>query len=80
MREIIKNNLESKVKPWDYFDEEKHVSDEIFTKRYSICQECPQFFKPTKQCKLCLCIMPAKAKLEEADCPLKKWDIIKNEK
>lgn len=63
------------VRPWDLLDPNtprapKHVQE----KRMSTCSSCPQFFKPTKQCKECLCIMPLKTQLLNATCPLNKWE------
>jgi hypothetical protein len=51
----------------------KKVSNEISSNRLSICNGCPEFIKISKQCKKCGCFMEAKAKYEEAKCPLGKW-------
>lgn len=62
------------ARPWDFFNKNvDRVSLEIYEKRMSICQSCPELIKTTKQCKICLCIMPAKARLPHADCPIGKW-------
>ena len=41
--------------------------------RYEICKACPEFFKPTRQCRECMCFMNLKTKVHEATCPLGKW-------
>lgn len=41
--------------------------------RYDICKDCDKFFKPTRQCRECMCIMSIKTKVHEATCPLGKW-------
>ena len=62
------------ARPWDIFNKNiNKVSDEIYNNRMSICENCPELIKVTKQCKICLCIMPAKARLPHADCPIGKW-------
>lgn len=50
------------------------ASDEVAEHRYSICLECPELVKLTKQCKQCGCFMFAKTKLAYAKCPLEKWE------
>lgn len=51
----------------------KTATEEEYSKRYSICLECPELVQLTKQCKKCGCFMTAKTKLEAAKCPLGKW-------
>lgn len=46
---------------------------ELINKRMSICLECPELIKITKQCKKCGCFMSVKTKLTNAACPLEKW-------
>jgi len=68
-----KENL-GNTRPWDLVNPETEwASDEVAEKRYSICKECPELIKLTKQCKKCGCFMAAKTKLEKATCPLGKW-------
>lgn len=71
------------VKPWDLLNpNSQFVVPEIAEKRYSICKECPEFIKTTKQCKKCGCFMKFKTKLQAAECPIFKWkaeDPISNE-
>lgn len=63
------------VKPWDFLKKDtKYAVSEIRKERLSICQSCPEYFKFTKQCKICLCIMPSKVILADASCPIGKWD------
>jgi sucrose-6-phosphate hydrolase SacC (GH32 family) len=62
------------VKPYDLLNPTKpRTSSEIQKERMAICEECPELFQLTKQCKECMCIMPLKTKLAEAECPLGKW-------
>tara|TARA_R110000822_G_scaffold99416_5_gene224381 strand:+ start:177 stop:404 length:228 start_codon:yes stop_codon:yes gene_type:complete len=62
------------TRPWDMLNPNvEKVSEEIEEKRYSICGECPELIKATKQCKQCGCFMKMKVKLKEATCPLSKW-------
>lgn len=46
-----------------------HVTDEIYNKRYSICQSCDKFNKEVRKCILCNCWMTAKCKISKAKCP-----------
>lgn len=62
------------VRPWDFLKKNtQYVPKKIVNERMSICQQCENFFSLTKQCKICLCIMPAKTMLADAECPIKKW-------
>lgn len=62
------------TRPWDILDPNaERASDEEESTRYSLCMECPEFFKPTTQCKKCGCFMKAKVKLKLATCPIGNW-------
>lgn len=62
------------TRPWDLLDSNvPRASVGLASARLEICVECPELIKVTKQCKQCGCIMPAKVKLLEAQCPLDKW-------
>lgn len=52
--------------------ETPHATDEVISKRISICESCPSFLV-TKQCKECGCFMPIKTKLLYAQCPRGLW-------
>lgn len=68
-----KENL-GDTRPWDLVNPKtEYASAEISEERYSICKQCPELIKLTKQCKKCGCFMYAKTKLLEATCPLGKW-------
>lgn len=49
------------------------TSKEEAKRRYEICKSCDQFRKITKTCMMCNCIMPAKTKLQNSNCPIGKW-------
>lgn len=51
----------------------KYASDDLASKRYEICKQCPEFISLTTQCKKCGCFMSAKTKMEAAKCPIEKW-------
>jgi len=62
------------TRPWDMLNPNvEKVSEEVEEKRFSICEECPELIKITKQCKQCGCFMKMKVKLKEAKCPIGKW-------
>lgn len=62
------------ARPWDLFNKNLgRVENVISEKRLSICKECPKFISLTTQCLECGCIMQAKTKLPNAECPLHKW-------
>lgn len=68
-----KENL-GDTRPWDIVNPATEwAPDEVSEARYSICKECPELIKLTKQCKQCGCFMFAKTKLSLASCPLGKW-------
>ena len=50
------------------------VPDNIYEERLAICKECVYYFKPTGNCKRCLCFMKLKARLAPASCPQGYWD------
>lgn len=68
-----KENL-GETRPWDMVNPAAEMaSDEEANARYSVCKECPELIKLTKQCKKCGCFMAAKTKLQMATCPIGKW-------
>ena len=50
------------------------VPDEIYEERMAICKECIYYFKPTGNCKRCLCFMKIKSRISSQSCPQKYWD------
>ena len=50
------------------------TSQEVYEDRLAICRECIYYFKPTGQCKKCLCFMKIKARLAPMACPVKYWN------
>ena len=49
------------------------TSDKIYKERISICKSCVYYFKPTGQCKRCLCFMKVKSRIANLECPEKYW-------
>ena len=49
------------------------TNNNIYNERLDICNSCDYFFKPTGQCKKCLCFMKIKARLSFMGCPINKW-------
>ena len=49
------------------------VTDKVYKERMSICKKCVYYFKPTGQCKRCLCFMKIKTRIANLDCPEKYW-------
>ena len=50
------------------------TSDEVYKDRLAICKECVYYYKPTGQCKRCLCFMKIKARIAPMSCPEKYWN------
>jgi len=62
------------TRPWDMLNPStEKVDDAEESMRYSMCNDCPEFIKLTKQCKQCGCFMNLKVKLKAAVCPIGKW-------
>jgi hypothetical protein len=62
------------TRPWDIINPNtEKVSDEEASKRFNVCEQCPELIKITKQCKQCGCFMKLKTQLKEAKCPIGKW-------
>ena len=62
------------ARPWDLFNKNLgRVETEVAAERLAICKECPELIQLTTQCKKCGCLMNAKTKLPNAECPLGKW-------
>lgn len=51
------------------------VKYEFADGRIRICQQCEKnyWIKRTLWCSICKCFIPAKARVEDEKCPLKKW-------
>jgi hypothetical protein len=65
------------TKPWDLLNSStEFVNKNILRERLDVCESCPKFIKLTKQCKICMCIMPAKAMMADSFCPLHKWQAV----
>jgi len=68
-----KKNLGS-TRPWDLVNPNtKWVSDKDAESRLLTCRQCPEYIKITTQCKKCGCVMKAKARMADAECPIQKW-------
>ena len=50
------------------------VEKENAEERLAICKECPKLIKLSTQCKICLCFMPIKSRLNMSKCPIGKWE------
>ena len=59
-------------KPW-------FVDPENSKRRLDVCKECPKYIKLSTQCKICLCFMPLKTKLNMSECPMGKWKEVDKE-
>ena len=55
------------------------VDKENAERRLEVCKECPKLIKLSNQCKVCLCFMPIKTRLNLTSCPLGKWEEIDSE-
>jgi len=49
------------------------VPNEVYEERLEICRECVYYFKPTGNCKRCMCFMKIKARIAPMECPQKYW-------
>lgn len=68
-----KENL-GETRPWDLINPNTEMATgDLASSRYSICKQCPELIKLTKQCKKCGCFMEFKTKLNGAVCPIGKW-------
>ena len=50
------------------------IEKEIQSERYAICEDCSEFRKPTRQCRVCSCFMPAKSLFKRSKCPKGYWN------
>tara|TARA_B100001971_G_C18114300_1_gene495955 strand:+ start:60 stop:350 length:291 start_codon:yes stop_codon:yes gene_type:complete len=50
------------------------IEKEIQEERYAICEDCSEFKKLTRQCKVCSCFMPAKTLFNKSRCPKGYWN------
>ena len=46
---------------------------ELGVERLKLCEECEDFARASRQCRLCWCFMDIKVKIASAECPAKKW-------
>ena len=51
----------------------------IFETRNNTCKNCEFYRKILKQCKICKCFIPLKARIIITSCPIGKWDNPYNE-
>lgn len=60
----------------EYFTE-IFADRETVEQRVEICKSCDKYLNVSKQCRVCLCVVPLKARWAAAECPHpkgKKWD------
>jgi len=76
MLEKLKAKIQNLKVKSDEFLESIKLPEEIRQSRYSICNDCEFFFKPTTTCLKCGCVMAAKTYLPSASCPIGKWQHI----
>ena len=50
------------------------IEKEVQAERYAICEDCSEFRKPLRQCKVCSCFMPAKTLFKGSQCPKGYWN------
>jgi hypothetical protein len=63
------------VRPWQIFNPNTvWVQQDQYEKRILACKACDSFIKKLRVCKECGCHMPTKAKMQDAFCPLGKWN------
>ena len=66
--------FERPARPWDLYNKKIGRVDTLTAEqRLDICKACTFFIKTTSQCKKCGCLMTAKTKLPNAECPIGKW-------
>ena len=49
-------------------------SNTLYKDRITICNSCDFYRQWAKQCKVCKCFMPLKARLTTTSCPMGKWE------
>ena len=49
------------------------IAKEIQAERYAICEKCEVFRPSVRQCKSCMCFMPAKTLFNKSTCPKGYW-------
>ena len=49
------------------------VSDDVYQKRISICQDCYRFDRERGICQACGCFMTIKARAAHTECPMSLW-------
>ena len=49
------------------------VPNKVYEERLEICRECVYYFKPTGNCKRCMCFMKIKARIAPMECPQGYW-------
>lgn len=47
--------------------------ESVAIERFSTCLECENYLHDDDRCNVCGCVMSAKARCPECECPLQKW-------
>lgn len=55
------------------FESSMFVEEKEKERRLAICNNCPNLYKLTGNCKLCGCFVKLKTKLKNQNCPISKW-------
>jgi hypothetical protein len=65
------------ARPWDLYNKKiGRVIEVVAKERLETCKGCEHYISLTSQCKKCGCVMFAKTKLPNAECPIGKWGMV----
>lgn len=64
------------VTPFDLLSSSNYTDRGTRDGRYAACKDCDRLIGLTKQCRECMCVMPAKTWLKDATCPIGKWGAV----
>lgn len=72
----ISDDAAAKVTPFDLLSSANYTDRQTRDRRYAACNGCDRLIGLTKQCRECMCVMPAKTWLKNATCPINKWGAV----
>ena len=67
------SKLSAIIRGWYYYLTADKKSRELSKSRTAICNNCQHRYKPLNICNSCGCFLPAKTRVEDAQCPNEYW-------
>ncbi len=67
------SKLSAIIRGWYYYLTASSKNKKLSSERTAICNNCQHRYKRLNLCNACGCFLPAKTRVEDAQCPHEYW-------